>query len=96
MTPKPVQNASAEYLRWAQPRLICRVEPEGRWRLNDAQDQCCKLTHYISCEIERGWDEVLSEGYDPDGSPPSPVYSAHTSTEATSGCIAAPFSWKVI
>ena len=31
------------------------------------------LTHYIS-ETERGWDEVLSEGYDPDGSPLGPVY----------------------
>jgi hypothetical protein len=38
MTPKPDQNVSAVYLRSAQPRLICRVEPEGRWRLNPNPD----------------------------------------------------------
>lgn len=33
-----------------------------------------KLMPYIS-EVERGWDEVISEGYDPDNSPLGcPVY----------------------
>ena len=66
MTPKLDQKASAEYLRSAQPRLICRVDPDGGRRL--------KLTPYIS-EVDLSWDEVISEGYDPDHSPLGcPVY----------------------
>jgi hypothetical protein len=66
MTTTPAQNISAEYLRSAQPRLICRVDIEEGRR--------CKLTPYIS-EVERGWDEIIREGYDPDHSPLGcPVY----------------------
>jgi hypothetical protein len=60
-------KASAEYLRSAQPRLICRVDTEEEGRR-------CKLTPFIS-EAECGWDEIISEGYDPDQSPLGcPVY----------------------
>jgi hypothetical protein len=63
------QKTSAEYLRSAQPRLICRVDPEG-----GEGGLRCKLTPYIS-EIERGSEGVIREGYDPDHSPlGSPVY----------------------
>lgn len=66
MKSKLVQEISAEYLRSAQPRSICRVEPEGGLRF--------KLTPYIS-ERENGCEEVISEGYDPDHSPLGcPVY----------------------
>ena len=67
MTPKLDQKASAQSLRSAQPRLICRVDTEEEGRR-------CKLTPFIS-EAERGWDEIISEGYDPDHSPLGcPVY----------------------
>jgi hypothetical protein len=66
MTPTKDQKALAEHLRSAKPRLICRVDMEG--------DRRCKLTPYIS-EVERGWDKLISEGYDPDHSPLGcPVY----------------------
>jgi hypothetical protein len=62
MTSTPTQNVSAECLRSAQPRLICRVGTED--------DRRC----YIS-EDARVWDEIISEGYDPDHSPLGvPVY----------------------
>ena len=65
-TPTPDQKASAEYLRSAQPRLICRVDIEEGRRF--------KLTPYIS-EVDLRWDEVIDEGYDPDHSPLGcPVY----------------------
>ena len=84
------QKASAEYLRSAQPRLICRVDiEEGR------EDRRSKLTPYIS-EVERGWDEIISEGYDPDHSPLGcPVYW-RSLTEVTSGSIAVPFRRSAI
>ena len=49
-----------EILRSAQPRLIVRVEP--------ANDRTHGLTPFIR-EIDPGWDEVISEGYDPVDSP---------------------------
>jgi hypothetical protein len=52
--------ASAEYLRSAQSLLIIRV---------DSDHLHYKLMPYIST-VERGWDEVIDEGYDPDHSPP--------------------------
>jgi hypothetical protein len=60
------RKASAENLRSAQPRLICRAETkDGR---------LFEMTPYIS-EVECGWDEVIREGYDPDHSPLGcPVY----------------------
>jgi hypothetical protein len=59
------QKAFAEYLRFAKPRLICRVEVEGNH---------CKLTPFIS-QLDRDWDEIIDEGYDPDNSPLGcPVY----------------------
>jgi hypothetical protein len=68
------QKASAEYLRSAQPRLICRVESEDDWRVDSEGRQRLKLTPYIS-EVERGWDEIISEGYDPYHNPLGcPVY----------------------
>ena len=55
-----------EILRSAQPRLIVRVEP--------ANDRTHGLTPFIR-EIDPGWDEVISEGYDPIYSPLGcPVY----------------------
>ena len=41
MTPKPNQKASAEYLRSAQPRLICRAEAEGGRPLDAEGNQPC-------------------------------------------------------
>jgi hypothetical protein len=74
MTQKEDQNTSAVYLRSARPHLICRVEAEGGRPLEVEGNQRDVLTPYIS-EVELGWDEVLSEGYDPDGSPlRRPVY----------------------
>jgi hypothetical protein len=62
---KLAQESSAEYLRSAQPRLICRVEPQGDLRF--------KITPYI--QNEGGCDGIISEGYDPDHSPLGrPVY----------------------
>ena len=55
-----------EILRSAEPRLIVRVEP--------ANDRTHGLTPFIR-EIDPGWDEVISEGYDPIYSPLGcPVY----------------------
>lgn len=66
MKPKPSLQSSAEYLRSAQPRLVCRIDPKA--------DLGVKLTPYIS-ELERIWEEVMDEGYDPDHSPLGcPVY----------------------
>jgi hypothetical protein len=71
--PTPDQKASAEYLRSAQPRLICRVDPEGRY-VDPEGSRLFKLTPYIS-EVDLRWDEVIREGYDPDQSPLGcPVY----------------------
>jgi hypothetical protein len=53
------------HLRSAKPHLILRYEPKG--------DNRFELTPYISQTYE-GWDDVVSEGYDPDGSPLGPVY----------------------
>ena len=53
-----------DYLRSAQPRLIITCENKGR---------SSSLTPHIG-EVDRGWDEVISEGYDPDHSPLGPVY----------------------
>ena len=70
-TPTPDQKASAEYLRSAQPRLICRVDPE---RVSPDGSQRFKLTPCIA-DVETGWDEVIDEGYDPDHWPLGcPVY----------------------
>jgi hypothetical protein len=66
MARKTVQKVSAEYLRSAQPRLILRVDPKG--------GRLFSLTPYIR-EVECGWEEVISEGYDPYHSPLGcPVY----------------------
>jgi len=65
MEPKKMSQALAEILRTAQPRLICRVDPED--------DQRFRLTPFIS-DVERGWDEIIDEGFDPDHSPLGPVY----------------------
>jgi hypothetical protein len=62
-----IQEVSAEYLRSAQPRLLCRVEPQGDLRF--------KITPSIRSEGEDVCGEVISEGYDPDLSPLGcPVY----------------------
>lgn len=66
MTPRPDQ-ASAKWLRFARPRLNCRAERE------EGRRQVIKLTPYIS-EVQRGWDEVVEEGYDVDYGPLAPVY----------------------
>lgn len=59
-------NAFEDFLRRAKPRLIVTcIQSEGG-RVN-------KLTPYIS-EVDRGWDEVIDEGYDPNHSPLGPVY----------------------
>jgi hypothetical protein len=61
-----VQEVSAEYLRSGQPRLVCRVEPQG--------GGCFEINPYIR-QGEYGWEEVIREGYDPDLSPLGcPVY----------------------
>jgi hypothetical protein len=68
-TAKLDQKGSAEYLRSAQPLLVCRVDPQG-----GKGGHLWKVTPYIS-EIERGWEEVIREGYDPYHSPLGcPVY----------------------
>jgi hypothetical protein len=68
MKSTPVLRPSLEYLRSAQTRLICRVDP------GPDSDSASKLTPYIS-DVELGWDEVLDEGYDPHHSPLGcPVY----------------------
>jgi hypothetical protein len=66
MTRAPDQKASEEYLRSARPGLILRAETEDGRRF--------KMTPYSS-EGGRGWDEIISEGFDPDHSPLGcPVY----------------------
>jgi len=56
---------SAEFLRSARPRLLIRSE---------ISDEGMKLSPYVSDDYV-GWDEILDEGYDPDGSPLGcPVY----------------------
>jgi hypothetical protein len=74
MTQTPAQKVSAEYLRSAKTRLILRVESEDGWRVDSEGRQRLKLTPFIS-EVERGWDEVIREGFDPNNSPLGcPVY----------------------
>jgi hypothetical protein len=51
-------------LRSAHPQLIVRVENTG--------DLEFETTPYIG--RFRGWDELIDEGYDPDGSTLGPVY----------------------
>ncbi len=58
-------RASAESLRSARPRLICRVDFKEDWT--------AEHTPYIR-EVESGCEEVTSEGYDPHHSPLGPVY----------------------
>jgi hypothetical protein len=59
-------DALENYLRSAQPRLIVTCESKG--------ERIHELTPYIS-EVDHGWDEVISEGFDPDFSPLGcPVY----------------------
>ncbi len=60
-------NAFENFLRRAKPRLIatCILSEGGR---------VAEVTPHIS-EVDRGWDEVIDEGYDPDHSPLGcPVY----------------------
>ena len=58
--------ANEQYLRTAQPHLIVRMDLQTNRQI--------KPTPRID-EIERGWDEVVDEGYDPDNSPLGcPVY----------------------
>jgi hypothetical protein len=57
--------ALENYLRSAQPCLILRIESKD--------GQSFKVTPYIS-KVDRGWDEVIDEGYDPNNSPLGPVY----------------------
>jgi hypothetical protein len=52
------------YLQSAYPRLLVHVEDVGRSE--------CETTLSISEFF--GWDELIDEGYDPDGSPLGPVY----------------------
>src|SRR5262245_247786 len=65
MTRQSEQKALEEYLRTAQPRLIVRIDPQTSGLL--------KVTPCISGG-ELGWDEIITEGYDPDGGPLGPVY----------------------
>jgi hypothetical protein len=63
---KFVQEASAEFLRSAQPRLICQGEPRGNRQF--------KLTPYIGPNDD-GRERIIREGYDQDHSPLGcPVY----------------------
>jgi hypothetical protein len=65
-SPKPVQRNSPDYLRSAQPHLVCRVDPDG--------DRGVRCMPYIG-DANVGSDEVLDEGYDPYHSPLGcPVY----------------------
>jgi hypothetical protein len=48
-------SVMAKYLESAQIRLIIRVDSVG--------SRSFQLTPYIS-EVERGWDEMIDEGYD--------------------------------
>jgi hypothetical protein len=65
-------KASAEYLRSAQARLICRVESEGGGPVDE--EGRLEMARYVR-KVERGPDEVIDEGYDPDNSPLGcPVY----------------------
>jgi hypothetical protein len=63
-------DALENYLRSTQPRLICRVVN----KVDNKRGVRLKFTPYIS-EVDRGWDEVIDEGYDPIYSPLGcPVY----------------------
>jgi hypothetical protein len=54
------------YLRSARPSLMIACESKG--------DRTFEVTPYIS-EVDRRWDEVILEGFDPDRSPLGcPVY----------------------
>jgi hypothetical protein len=65
-TPKPIRNASPEYLRSAQAHLVCRIDPDGGLGV--------RCTPYIR-DVNVGLEEVLDEGYDPHHSPlVCPVY----------------------
>jgi hypothetical protein len=52
-------------LRAAQPHLIVRAKNTGDLR--------CENTPYIR-EVDPGWDELIDEDYDANGSPLGPVY----------------------
>jgi hypothetical protein len=52
-------------LRAAHPHLIVRAKNTGDLR--------CENTPYIR-EVDPGWDELIDEGYDANGSPLGPVY----------------------
>ena len=52
-------------LRAAHPHLIVRAKNTGDLR--------CENTPYIR-EVDPGWNEVIDEGYDANGSPLGPVY----------------------
>jgi hypothetical protein len=53
---KTAKEALGEYLRTAQAHLIIRVDPQA--------SNLFKCTPRID-EVERGWDVVIREGYDP-------------------------------
>jgi hypothetical protein len=55
-----------EQLKTAKVHLILQGEPQ-------ANDRAFKLTPCIA-EKDPGWDEVIREGYDDNGSPLGPVY----------------------
>ena len=60
------RDATADFLRTARARLICRVDARGSLGV--------KLTPYIRT-VDPSWQEVIEEGYDPDHSPLGcPVY----------------------
>ena len=73
------------YLRSAQPRLILRGEHKG--------SSTVELMPCIS-EVDRGWDEVISEGYDP--SSPLAQSIGASLAEVTSGSISVPFRRRLI
>jgi hypothetical protein len=52
-------------LQSAHPHLIIRVKNVGSLRYENMP--------YIR-EVDPGWDELIDEGYDPNGSPLGPVY----------------------
>ena len=65
--PDPSQNATAEFLQSVRPHLICCV------KFNTSKGSG-ELAYFIT-EKERGWDDIVSEGYDPYHSPLGcPVY----------------------
>jgi hypothetical protein len=64
------RRALEKQLRLAQPRLFTRTVSTG-WEEGVAVT--VGFDSYIR-EVDPGWDEVLSEGFDPDGSPLGPVF----------------------